>query len=223
MATYGKKVPIECCAIRVTREASDGSTPAGSNGYAVTELLSKLTIKSVFEAGNEFNPKTACGALAITYKDRDILKRVELDLELESTPEELEEILVGGALVTDTVPKTIGRQSVPTGSAPPGNGVCIEAWAKNIVAYTGTQDATYPWKRFVIARAYMQDGDKNLDGSPFNNIFSGFAVENPSIGNGPLNDFPASVVPFSRTWMYFLDTAIPSTSSNDYQSIPAQV
>lgn len=223
MSTYGKSVPIECCAVRVTRCASDGTTPAGSNGIAVTELIGKVTIKPVYEAGTEFNPKTACGALAITYKDRDIPKRIDIDFDMMGTLPELEEILTGGALVTDGVPKSIGRSWVPTGAAPPGNGVCIEAWAKNIPAFTGYADATRPWVRFVIARAFMQDVDKNLDLNPFTNSFTGFGVENASIGNGPLNDFPASITPFSRCWTYFLDTSLPSTTSSDYQSTPAQV
>lgn len=223
MSQYGKFLPIECCAIRVTRLAADGTTPAGASGFAVTELIGKLTIKPVFEAGNEFNPKTACGALAIVYKDRDVLKRNDLDLELMTNDPEFTEIITGAALVTDGTGKSIGRQSVPTGSAPPGNGSCIEAWAKNIPAYGGRQDGTWPWVRFVVPQAYMQDGDKNLDGSPFNNVFSGFCVENPGIGNGPQNDFPASISPLLRSWTSFLDATIPSTSTVGYQATPAQV
>lgn len=223
MTQYGKFLPIECCAMRVSRLALDGTTPAGANGIVTTELIGKLTIKPVFEAGNEFNPKTACGALAITYKDRDVLKRNDLDLEVMTVDPEFTEILIGAALVTDGTAHTIGRQSVPTGSAPPGNGVCIEAWAKNIPAYGGHQDATYPWVRFVIPAAYMQDGDKNLDGNPFNNVFAGYCVENPGIGNGPLNDFPASISPLLRSWALFLDTTIAATTTVGYTAIPTQV
>lgn len=221
MTQYGKFLPIECCAIRVTREASDGTTPAGASGFVATELIGKLTLKPVYEAGNEFNPKTACGALAITYKDRDVLKRWEYDLELMSNDPELSEILTGGAVITDGS-HTIGRQSVPTGSAPPGFGSCIEAWAKNIPAYTGAQDAVHPWVRFVVSRGYTQDGDKNLDGNPFNDVYSGFAVENPGVGNGPANDFPASITPFNRAVGWWLDTGIPSTATVGYQATPAQ-
>lgn len=223
MTQYGRFLPIECCALRVTRCASDGTTPAGANGFVATNVIGKLTLKPTYEAGNEFNPKTACGALAITYKDRDILKRVEYDLELMTVDPELAEILTGGAVITDGTGKTIGRQAVPTGSAPPGNGAVIEAWAKNIIQFTGAQDATFPWDRWVIARGYTQDGDKNLDGSPFNDVYSGFGAENPSVGNGPANDFPTSVVPLSRAWAEWLDATIPSTSTVGYQATVAQI
>lgn len=223
MTTYGKFVPIEFCALRLTRVAADGTTPAGANGTAMLNLLGKLTLKPVYEGGNEFNPKDACGNLAITYKDRDILKRIEYDLELMQQAPEAEEILTGGAIIVDGTAKTIGRQSVPTGQAPPGNGACMEAWQKNIPAFGGAQDPVHPWVRWVLPLAYTQDDQKNLEGSPFTNAYTGFAVENASIGNGPANDFPATITPLRRSWAYFLDTAIPSTASADYAATPAQV
>lgn len=223
MTQYGKFLPIQCCAIRATRCAADGTTPAGASGFVNTQLIGKLTLKPVYEAGNEFYPKTACGSLAITVKDRDILKRWDFDLDLMTNDPELSEILTGGAVIVDGTGKNIGRQSVPTGTAAPGNGAVVEAWAKNIPAFTGAQDAAFPWVRFVIARGFWQDADKNLDGNPFTDSYTGFGVENASVGNGPANDFPASISPLLRSVAWFLDTGIAATSTVGYQATPTQV
>lgn len=219
MAQPDNPVQLQGCALRVTRCDATGATPAGANNMYVSSGLVKVTFKPAYFAGTEFNPQNACAALTATYKSRDILLRWDVDLELTTPDPELSEILVGGAIVT-AAGQTIGQLAVPTGDNPPGNGCCLEVWAKAIIG--GVQAATNPWFRYVAPLGYYQDSDGTIENADSNRAFTGFAIENPNIGNGPNNDFPTSMSPLLRSLARFRDSTIP-TAAVGYQATPAQV
>lgn len=218
MAQPDNPVQIQGCAIRVARCAADGSTPAGASNMYVSGQFATISFKPVYEAGLEFVPRNACGALTATYLDRDILKRWTVDIELTTPDPELSEILTGGAIVTASG-QTIGQLAVPTGLNAPGNGCSLEVWTKAIIG--GQQAPTNPWLRYVAPLGYYQDSDVTITNADSNKVFTGFIVENVNGGNGPNNDYPASMTPMLRSLGRFRDSTIP-TAAVGYQATPAQ-
>jgi len=91
---------IKACAMRVTRLAADGSTPAGSTNMIVTSGLIKLDVKHVYDPGVDLTVLNACGEIAYTYKDSEKFKRVDLTMTYSNPDVELSEMISNGSLIT---------------------------------------------------------------------------------------------------------------------------
>lgn len=121
-------ISLQVCALRLTRLAADGSTPAGVTNMYVTDKLSKLDVNPNYETGDEITLKTGCGAIAAAYKDLDRLKRADVTLTVLTSDPELSELAAGFSLITSGG-QSVGAAWPAVGSAPPP-GVSIEAWTK---------------------------------------------------------------------------------------------
>lgn len=122
---------VQGCALRIARLAVDGSTPAGPTNAYCTRNLVKLTWKPELEAGQDFTTKDACGGLPITYRQRDILKRYQADLEMVYPDPEVSELLVAAPLITSIIGTT---RTVADGVTTSGSAVVTSASA----AFTAT-------------------------------------------------------------------------------------
>lgn len=141
MAGNDVAASIQACAMRVSRLATDGSTPAGATNMIVTDQLTKLDLKVVEEDGEEFTVKNACGAIAYSYKDADRLKRLDGDLTTTNPDPELAEMITAGSLITSGG-MTIGYSAPAIGAAAPV-GVCLELWSKAWVGGGAPQAASF--------------------------------------------------------------------------------
>lgn len=128
MAGSDEAASLQACAMRVTRLAADGSTPAGSTNLIVTGAFIKVDVKGVFEAGDDISQKNACGNIALAYKDPDHFKRFDLAITMTNPNPEFAEMLVNGSLITASG-NSIGL-SVPAVGTAPALGVCLEVWTK---------------------------------------------------------------------------------------------
>lgn len=106
--TTGGAVPIQGCAIRISRLNADGSVAAGATAMVADDKpFLKWTAKPAMQAGVEIVPISACGAPLISYKDYDRVKRWDVTLDLGDLDFEKKEILQGGTLLT--APSSTGR------------------------------------------------------------------------------------------------------------------
>ena len=274
--------------MRVTRLATDFTTPAGASGMIVTNSLIKADFKVVEEAGDDFTVKNACGGLAYSYTDGARLRRFDCTLTMTNPDIELTEMLTAGSLIT-AGGLSIGY-SAPAIGTNPIPGVCLELWSKAWIGggpppgvsftdgATTTSSATLTsagasfstsdigrgitgtgipggatissvtnsttvvlsavatatgtgvtitiarpgnYFRWVFPRFVGSLGDFSLDDGVRATMFNGPCFENPAIGNGPNNDFPAGMVG-SRMFSYFRDSTLPTTSIG-YSATPTQI
>lgn len=94
-------IPIQGCAVRISRLAADGSIVTGATDMVVDDKsFVKATAKPVVDTGVELNPKSACGALLISYKDFDREKRWDFQIDFGDFDAEKMEMVGGGSLIT---------------------------------------------------------------------------------------------------------------------------
>lgn len=143
---------------------------------------------------------------------------------------------------------TLGALAIRTiGYTPPvlltvGNpyGVAIEIWQKAIVRGTGYQGITQApsagtpsapqlasgWIRWGWFRCYLFPGDIAVEDKESQDLYTGWAVENPSFGTGPADDWRTTMVaatgtPLDTTKVYdaVMDFALPATLEPGYQTL----
>jgi hypothetical protein len=99
-ATYS----LHCVAFRVARLAPDGTTPAdaGSNSAYVSDKLMKIDFNPEVDEGPEVADRGASGLLIRTFKMKDLLKRLNIEMEIGTGDFELEWLLTGGDILTSS-------------------------------------------------------------------------------------------------------------------------
>ena len=153
-------------------------------------------------------------------RDLDKLKRMNLQMELCTRDLELLEILTGATLYTvDGTVSGLARRGV--GAADP-DAVSLELWTKAISTSGACQVAGQSWWRWVYPRAVFTLGDTALENGIATVQLTGFADPNPVWGNGPWNDWPATVFPDPDSPEHFvLDSDGPPTAVCGYTEVPA--
>lgn len=175
--------------MRVARLDASGVPDPGADSLYVSDALIRLVMTPVFETGDEFTVKSACGDVCLNFKDQDRFKRVDLTVEICTPDPELSELLSGGTVLTDGA--AVGYAAPEVGVAPTPNGASIEVWTKR-VDVDGAIDATFPYAWWVLPRTYLRPDARTFENGPLNNVFSGYGIENSNWFDGPANDWPVS-------------------------------
>lgn len=202
--------------LRVSQLGSDGTPVATTGKYVVTSLIS-MTISEDNLAGDSFQQKLADGTLCVNYKTPDIPSGGTVALQLCAPHLLLRQMLMGGVnfVDADTIARGYGYPRTD-GSDLNSNGVCIEAWVKNVL--NDAQLSDFPYSRIVFPRVrYFTEADRTHENGPTLFTITGEAIENPNIGNGPLNDFPTTMTGFDATrWKvdwYESSSSLPAITS----------
>jgi hypothetical protein len=209
---------LQCAAIRVTALDFDGSPAAGNNMYTSDQLV-KIDFNPDIEAGLEISNRGASGNLCVVYRTPDLLKRLTIETELCVPDPELEVLMTGGEIFYDTAQPTdvTGFQYPALLKDPTPNGIGVEAWTRYVV--DGYQPADQPYMRWLWPRMYLRKGNRTVDINSMATIFDGFAIENPSWGDGPLGDWPYDS---SKVVQAMYDDSLP-TIQIGMQKVPGQV
>jgi hypothetical protein len=179
---------LQCVAIRVTA-LDAGGVPAPGNNMYVSDQLVKIDFNPDMEAGQEISNRGASGNLCVVYRTPDLMKRLTIELELCVPDPELEVLLSGGKVFYDTTDTTdvVGFKYPPLMVDPTPNGISVEAWTRYVV--DGYQPTDQPFMWWTFPRMYLRKGNRTIDVNAMANVYDGFAVENPSWDDGPLNDW----------------------------------
>jgi len=180
---------LQCVAIRVTELDFTGE-PAPGNPMYVSDQLVKIDFNPDMEAGQEISNRGASGNLCVVYRTPDLMKRLTISLELCVPDPELEVLLSGGKVFydEDNPEDVAGFEYPPLMVDATPNGVSVEAWTRYIVE--GSQPAGQPYMRWVFPRMYLRKGNRTIDVNSMATTFEGYAIENPSWGDGPVDDWP---------------------------------
>lgn len=209
---------VNLCALRVTRlnPVTGLLAPGPKNSYVTSQLIS-LGFDPQISEGEDREQRGACDCLAVAMKAEDILKRFNLELNLVFREPGLEEMLTGGALITDT-----GTPGNPIGVNWPlpldcgelGPAVAIEAWTK---AWSGRQqNSLHPWVRWFWPYTKWRPAGGTLEAGFQDPSFVGFTQENDAFDLDTVyGDVPAGAVLLAGGG-WFHDSALPTESSPEY-------
>jgi hypothetical protein len=210
---------LQCVAIRVTG-LDAGGVPAPGNVMYVTDNLVKIDFNPEMETGQEIAQKNAAGNLCIVYRTPDLMKRLNMTVEVCVPDPELEVLLSGGDLFkTGVAPadEVAGFSYPPLMVDPVPYGVSIEAWTRYVI--NGYQPPEQPYMWWAFPKTQLRKGNRTIDVNQMPNVYEGFAGENPGWGTGPADDwaFPSDRV----VQVAFTDT-VPTVQCGG-QTVPAAV
>lgn len=215
MAQVNCPSSVQACALRIVRRDATGAKVTGATAGYVTDAMARLTITPDIEDGQEFQEKNACGSFIINSRDRDLIKRFDLELDLLIPDPEISELLTADALIVSGG-NNIGAQGPALGVAPTDNGVSIEWWTKAILtgSVAGTGGAWFHW---AAPWTYWRPSDKEFSNAPLITKYVGYAIENPNFGTGPAAPLFASAI--TRAIARQRDNTAPPTTQCGYTTI----
>lgn len=202
--------------------------------------LNSTTITSAasasFVATDVGRSLTGTGIPASTYIAR-VISSTSAVMSAAASATEAAESVVLGALAA----RTVAYQFPHLLSVPNANGVSLEIWQKIIVRGSESQATTpYPsvggtpvglppsgYLRWGIFRFIPTPQDIDIEDKEGTRMFSGWAIENPMFGTGPVFDWTTSGVdggaPLDTTaWCNaMMDYQLPSPRQAGYQATPA--
>lgn len=190
MATQEYAASIQGVSIRVTRLDASGTLLNAAGDSYTTSAFMRLSFTPEYEEGDEITEKGANGAVCVTYKSPDTLKRITMELAICEPDTELTQLISGGLLLRKNLGtyaspdrKSIGWSSPATGDDPAGNGVAIECWSHAII--DGKKAATLPYFHWVFPYAKLRlSGDRVIENGLLANTFEGYGLGNTEFSTG---------------------------------------
>jgi hypothetical protein len=224
MATQEYAASIQGVSIRVTRLDASGNLLNEPGDSYTTSAFMRLSFTPEYEEGDEITEKGANGAVCVTYKSPDTLKRITMELAICEPDPELTQLLSGGLLLRKNLGtyaspdrKSVGWSSPATGDDPAGNGVAIETWSHAII--DGKKASTLPYFHWVFPYAKLRlSGDRVIENGLLANTFEGYGLGNTAFSMG-LDERPYSYArsywaPTGRKGFYRWHGDISKTISN---------
>lgn len=215
---------IQGVALRVTRLDANGNLLNGAGDSYTTSAFMSVSFTPEYEEGDEITQKAASGAVCVTYKAPDTLKRITMELAICEPDPELTALIGGGLLLRKSVDygvanggaanRSIGWASPAVGDDPSGNGVSIEAWS--LAIRDGKRAGTLPFFHWVFPYAKLsQSGDRVIENGLLANTFQGYGLGNVVFGTGPDArwEFPLAT---DRPYSYARDSYAPTGLSGFY-------
>jgi hypothetical protein len=190
MATQEYAASIQGVSIRVTRLDASGNLLNEPGDSYTTSAFMRLSFTPEYEEGDEITEKGANGAVCVTYKSPDTLKRITMELAICEPDTELTQLLSGGLLLRKNLGtyaspdrKSVGWSSPATGDDPAGNGVAIETWSHAII--DGKKASTLPYFHWVFPYAKLRlSGDRVIENGLLANTFEGYGLGNTAFAMG---------------------------------------
>ena len=185
MATQDYAASVQGVAVRITALQSNGALSTTAGDSIVTSAFTRVSFTPEYEEGDEITEKGADGAVCVTYKAPDTLKRVNFEIAICEPDPEITHLLGGGVLLTDGSPITSqGWASPGIGEDPTPYGVAIEVWSRAIQG--GKAANTNPYFHWVFPYVKTRaSGDRVIENGLLANTFEGFGVGNAAFDEGP--------------------------------------
>jgi len=195
--------------MRLTRLDACGAPIIGDCASIVTDGFISVNYSQEIEAGEEYTLKNAWGDLAISEKDGDITKWLNVAMELCEINPDVLDLVGGGDPITD------GTDTIGAAFGEDGNleAFAVEVWTKQ--AGPACDGGDPEWGYFVVP--YLLNG--NLDGAinisngTMSVSFKGQGQKaNDSWGVNPYGDNPLMAVagfPVGKIWAIVRTTVQP--------------
>lgn len=202
--------PIHFCKARFTRLNVDGSVAASPNNHVVSQFPGSLQVDPDILQGDTKNIIGGCDCLAVTYRGKDKLMRLNLTLTMTDVEPALFELLTGSPIVTSASGDLIGNSfPVQTDCTQAGQPpVAIEAWSDNWIQ-DRQASSPYQYTRWMFRMSFWQWGAFTVENDFMQPQFSGYTRSNPGFTSTAYNDWPAGAV-INNIGGYFFDNTQPA-------------
>ena len=190
MATQEYAASIQGVSIRVTRLDASGNLLNQPGDSYTTSAFMRVSFTPEYEAGDEITEKGANGAVAVTYKSPDTLKRVAIEVAITEPDQELTQLMSGGLLLRKNLGtyaspdrKSVGWSSPAVGDDPAGYGVAIETWSNAII--DGKKASGYPYYHWVFPYVKLfLSGSRVVENGLLATSFVGYGLGNTAFSVG---------------------------------------
>ena len=203
---------ITASTIRVTRLTPSGAPMVGEKNAYVTKAFISVSLTPEYEDGDEFTQKNAAGAVCVSYRTADTLKRVTLEIALCNPDPEFTEIVSGGVLLSEGTgeeARSVGWLAPQIGVDALPNGVAIEVWSGAMI--DGRPAPVDPYFHWLFPYANMrQGGDRVIENGILATSFEGWAVGNANFGKGGSSATTPWKWASDRAYGYGRTSAIPT-------------
>lgn len=208
---------INAVALALHRLDSSGAPVSGASSLLVTSKFMRVAWTPEYEVGEEVLQRNADGKKCVYYKQKDILKRVNIEIAICDPQPEIYELLASGAILTSGVDPDISVDgwSAPLDSDELDFGIGVEVWSRRIK--DGRPVAGAPFWRWVFPWVETRmDGQRALEQGNMAHAFTGQGLGNSDFGTG-YNDswaFPTASA------MQYAKAASAPTGIDDYVAVP---
>lgn len=191
MATQEYAASIQGVAVRVTRLDALGNLLNGAGDSYTTSAFIRVSFTPEYEEGEEITEKSANGAVCVSYKAPDTLKRVTMEFAICEPDPEVTALVSGGIMLGKNLGtfasannKTVGWASPAIGDDPSGNGVAIEVWSRAIA--NGKPAPILPYYKWVFPYTKLRlSGDRVIENGLLATTFEGYGLGNELYDVGP--------------------------------------
>lgn len=191
---------LNACVLRAARLNANCSVTGGVSGGMVSAGLVTLTATPVINEGTDFNQKNACGTVLFDYTEDDKLTGWTFDGEFAFTDPEQAALLFGGSVINGAAAGWAAGKSIgwaaPKYNAPARNGVYLEVitttiaeGAGNCVSGAGTTAVAFG---HIFGKSKLTPGAISFANDIIRVPFSAKTTNNPSLYDGPWNDYPGA-------------------------------
>lgn len=187
------------CLVRIAQLLPNCKPKGGADSGIVTAGIITATASPVLTDGTVYEPLNGCGDILWTYEVPQKIKSYTVSGELSFFDHEMMVILFGGSLIlgnsnlSDFPTDNIGW-AAPNYTDPAPNPVYIEFVTKVAVAGAGECSPTGALMPYAVGHIFGKcrfvPGDRTFAAEAASVAFTGTAVANPALTDGPWNDFP---------------------------------
>lgn len=200
--------------LRITKLNATGLPIVGAGNAYCTDALVKLELGLEYEDAKEVVQLNGAGIVCVNYRAPYTLKSGTIaGLQICQPDPNLLAFLIGGDTINDAatpVPNQIGYRAPVVGVEELPYGISIEAWSRAVIGSAYAR--TLPYLHWVLGQAYLTPAGTWTLAADAAMLpeFTGYSVQNPAWGTGPLNDF---LFPSDRVWQYVREAALPNLSA----------
>lgn len=208
--TQSHVTSFQAAGLRVVRLSSLGAPVTGTTAaYTLTGAgFMRVSLATEYEAGEDFSDKSASGEICSSYRTNDILKFVNVELEICEPDPQFTELVNGGTLLT-TATVDVGYSMPLTGVDSNPNGTGLEIWSVAIA--NGSKVGHYRW---VLPKTNLRlTGDRVIENGRLATVFSGAAFGNTAFSGGPADDISWAT---GAPYLYYRDDNGQPTSTGYY-------
>lgn len=193
--------------IRVTRLLADGKFASGASASYTTQSFISVSFTPEYEDGDEFTQKAASGAVCISFKAPDTLKRVNLSIAICNPDPEFTSVIAGGTILG----ASLGWAAPQVGADPTPLGCAIEVWSNAVT--DGKNAAVNPYWHWIFPYAKMREsGERVIQNDILATEFEGWGVGNAGFNAGPGAPLWAYPQVANRPYAYARSTGVPAST-----------
>lgn len=191
---------LNACIVRGAKLDADCGNTGGTSSGIVTAALVTLTATPVIAAGAVFAQKDACGTTKFTLTQEDKVTGYTLSGEFAFSDFEMMSMFFGGATILGNAAgafsgKVIGYAD-PLYNGPSRNGAYLEVITTAVVEGSGdciTSGIAAPVAfGHIFGKVKLVPGAMTFQNDIKRIAFDGNSTNNPSLFDGPWNDFPGT-------------------------------